>query len=114
MCSLAWMAGWREIDWRGNGLIVLTLTAGMQIALREQRKRRLLRRGEPCVRGANQISFNDGEEDKNALYRRSISFPWMCYFFRFTLQDLFVLVRRWGGGQNANGADSVIHQPEVK
>ena len=29
----AWMAGWREIDWRGNGLIVLTLTAGMQIAL---------------------------------------------------------------------------------
>lgn len=30
---VAWMAGWREIDWRGNGLIVLTLTAGMQIAL---------------------------------------------------------------------------------
>lgn len=30
---VSWMAGWREIDWRGNGLIVLTLTAGMQIAL---------------------------------------------------------------------------------
>lgn len=33
ICWAAWMAGWREIDWRGNGLIVLTLTAGMQIAL---------------------------------------------------------------------------------
>lgn len=32
---VAWMAGWREIDWRGNGLIVLTLTAGMQIALQK-------------------------------------------------------------------------------
>lgn len=30
--SDAWMAGWREIDWRGNGLIVRTLAAGMQIA----------------------------------------------------------------------------------
>lgn len=29
----AGIAGWREIDWRGNGLIVLTLSAGMQIAL---------------------------------------------------------------------------------
>lgn len=40
------MAGWREIDWRGNGLIVLTLTAGMQIALP---KKKSLLRGEPHV-----------------------------------------------------------------
>lgn len=29
----AWMTVWRETDWRGNGLIVLTLTAGMWTAL---------------------------------------------------------------------------------
>lgn len=109
MCGLAWMAGWREIDWRGNGLIVLALAAGMQIALQEQRKRRLLQRGKPCVRGANEILLNN--QDKNSVPFHlvgcnSLESPRRTCWFLFRLHV--------GGKQEASGADSVIRQPGVK